>query len=211
MTARDFRAQLAGDRCWDREVETIFQERGEGLADCIQQNREEVVALCELIERAGIRSYLEIGVWTGRLLCALHRIFHFDLVAACDQGWAEANGFAIHLPPETVLFRGNSESAAYRAWRESLGHIDLGLIDAKHRRHAGQRDFVRKRTDPHRGLAFHDICGARPATRGVGDFWRDLRGGRKLEIIRPHHELGLDHSLMGIGIWSATEAPPAEG
>jgi hypothetical protein len=38
--------------------------------------------------------------------------------------------------------------------------------------------------------------------------WEEL-GGHKLEIVRPHVELGLDHSTMGIGVWSDTEDPAA--
>ena len=33
--------------------------------------------------------------------------------------------------------------------------------------------------------------------------WAEIADGHKLEIVRPHAEAGLDHSLMGIGIWSA--------
>jgi hypothetical protein len=35
----------------------------------------------------------------------------------------------------------------------------------------------------------------------VARLWDEIEGGRKLEIRRPQPELGLDHSLMGIGIW----------
>ena len=53
----------------------------------------------------------------------------------------------------------------------------------------------------------HDICGAREATRDVKRFWDELTGGCTLELIRPHVELGLDHSTMGLGVWSASEDP----
>ncbi len=207
MSGRDFRTLLAGERCWDRRVERVWRERGEPLVDAILQNREELVALCEFIEARRIRSYLEIGVWTGRLLSALHRIFRFELVAACDHGWAEACGLEIRLPPETRFFRGDSHSRAYRLWRAELGHVDLVFIDANHSRRAVARDFEINRAFPHRFLALHDIRGTRRGTRGVGRFWRGLREGFRLEILRPHLELGLDRTTMGIGIWSATEDP----
>ncbi len=197
----DYRKALAGERFWDREVEAVFRERGEPVVDCILQNREEVIALCEFIERERIRSYLEIGIWTGRLLSALHRIFRFDLVAACDHRWAETLGLPIRVPPGTRTFWSDSDSPEYRRWRETLGHVDLVFIDANHARFAVERDFEMNRAYPHRFLAFHDIRGTRPGTGGVRRFWNALRRGHKLEIVRPHHELGLDHTTMGIGIW----------
>lgn len=207
MSGRDFGRLLAGERFWDRRVERIFQERGEPVADAILQNRDEVIALAEFIERHHVRSYLEIGVWTGRLLSALHRIFRFERVAACDHGWAERWGLEIRLPPDVEFFRGDSHSPEYLRWREALGHVDLVFIDANHSRRAVARDFEINRAFPHRFLAFHDIRGTRRGTGGVGRFWRGLREGHKLEILRPHTDLGLDHTTMGIGIWSATEDP----
>jgi hypothetical protein len=199
---RDFRAELRDEPCWDLGTEAIFAARGEALDDRILQNREELIGLCELIEREGVRSYLEIGVWTGRLVSALHRVFRFDLVAACDHGWAEQLGFEIRVPPETRIFRGDSGSEEFRRWRAELGQVDLVLIDADHRYHAVRRDFAINRAFPHRFLAFHDIRGARPQTAGVKRFWDELDEGFKHEIVRPHQELGIDRSLMGIGVWS---------
>lgn len=196
----DFSEALRQEKCWDRGTEAIFQARGEPLEDCILQNREELLGLCEFIERAGVRSYLEIGIWTGRLVSTLHRLFDFDLVAVCDHGWAVRCGFEIRVPAAARRFEGDSASEGYRRFRESLGHVDLVLIDADHRYRAVRRDFELNRTFPHRFLAFHDICGARRETAGVRRLWQELEG-EKTEIVRPHLELGLDRSLMGIGIW----------
>lgn len=207
----DFRAALADDPCWDLEVEALFEAHGEPLADRILQNREELIGLCELVERKRVRSYLEIGLWTGRLLSTLHRLFRFDLVAACDQGFAETLGLSISVPAETRLFVGESCSEEYRAFREALGAVDLVFIDGDHRYGAVRADFERERGLPHRFLALHDICGARRQTRGVARLWGEIEGGMKAEIVRPHVELGLDRSTMGIGLWSATEDPAAGG
>jgi hypothetical protein len=198
---RDFRAELAGDRCWDAATQHVFEARGEPLVDCILQNREELIGLCELIAAEGVRSYLEIGVWTGRLLGALDRLFSFDKVAACDHGWAEQLGLSIALPERARFFAGDSDSDAFRAWRAELGHVDLVFIDANHGYRAVRRDFEINRSYPHRFLAFHDIAGADRRTAGVARLWRELEG-YKLEIVRPHRELGRDNSTMGIGVWS---------
>jgi len=203
--SRDFRAELTADKCWDRTTQTLMDEHGEPLEEGILQNREELIGLCELIEERDIRSYLEIGLWTGGLISALHRLFSFERVAACDHGWAEAQGLRIRVPAEAAFFRGNSESEEYRAWRRELGRIDLVFIDANHAYHAVKRDFEINRAFPHRFLAFHDITGATRQTSGVARFWRELDHGYKREIIRPHRELGFDHSTMGIGIWSESE------
>jgi hypothetical protein len=208
--ARDFRVELADERCWDRHTQALLERHGEPLDDCVLQNREELIALCELCERLEVRSYLEIGIWTGRLVSALQRLFRFDLVAACDHGWAEQLGLSISLPPEVRFFRGDSESEAFRSWRRELGSLDLVLIDANHAYHAVKRDFAINRAFEQRLIALHDITGATRATTGVGRFWRELKAsgeGYTLELIRPHRELDLAHSTMGIGVWSAEPLP----
>jgi hypothetical protein len=197
----DYRTLLAAEKCWDRSTESLLERHGEPLEDAILQNREELLALCELIERERIRSYLEIGIWTGRLLSALHRIFRFDLVAACDHRFAAEHGLPIQVPSDTQVFWGDSDSEGFHDFRRRLGHVDLVMIDADHGRRAVERDFLINRSYPHRFLAFHDICGARRSTRGVKAFWDSLAEGHRLELVRPQRELGLDHSLMGIGIW----------
>ena len=197
---RDFRRELRHDKCWDRSTEALFQSDGEPLEDCILQNREELIGLCQFIETHEIRSYLEIGVWTGRLVCALHRLFSFDRVAACDHGWARRLGLPIHIPSDALFLEEDSASEAFLRWRADLGPVDLVLIDANHSYHAVSRDFEINRQHPHRFLALHDITGANRHTVGVRRLWQEL-GGRKHEIVRPHLELGLPDSTMGIGIW----------
>lgn len=200
---RDLRAELAPYGCWDRTTETLLRRHGEPLQDRILQNREELLGLCAFIGERRVRSYLEIGIWTGGLVRALHALFQFDRIAACDHGWAERLGLRIRLPRGTRFLRADSDSAAFRRWRAALGHVDLVLIDANHAYAAVQRDHSINRAHPHRFLAYHDIAGTRQRrTDGVARFWAELDGPR-LEIVRPHRELGLDHSVMGIGIWGA--------
>jgi hypothetical protein len=202
---RDFRCALQGYRCWDRECQEVFERRGEALVDAILQNREELIGLCEFLEAHRVRSYLEVGIWTGRLVTALDEICRFDLVAACDHGYARRFGLPIRLPAGARFFEGESASDEYQAWRRALGPLDFVLIDANHSYHAVRRDFEINKSFPQRFLAFHDITGARRQTAGVARLWREIADGRKTEIVRPHRELGLDHSTMGIGIWSGGE------
>jgi len=195
---------LAGLRCWDRAVEATFRATGEARVDAALQNREELLTLCEFIARYRVRSYLEIGVWTGRLVSALHAVFDFDTVAVCDQRWAEQLGLPIAVPVDAHTYWGDSDEAGYVEWRRRLPPIDLVLIDGDHRYRGVRRDFEINRALPHRFLAFHDISGFHSATRGVARLWGELEGS-KLEICRPHRELGLSVTTMGIGIWSETE------
>ncbi len=201
---RDFAAELSGVRCWDTGVQAVYEARGEPAVDAVLQNRDELIALCELIDATEVRSYLEIGVWTGRLVSTLHGLFGFERVAACDDGYARRFGLPLQLPPDAHYFEGDSRSAAYAAWRRELGAIDLVFIDADHGYAGVRADFERERHMPHRMLAFHDITGANRHTAGVAKFWRELDGGYKEEIILPHRELGLPHSTMGIGVWRAS-------
>jgi len=204
--ALDLPLALTPFKCWDRATQAIFEAKGEALEDCILQNRAELEEFAQFIEDHNIRSYLEIGVWTGRLVTALHQIFRFDTTAACDQGWAEQCGFQIGLPEDVQFFRGDSASPAYLDWRAELGPIDLVLIDGDHRYEGVKRDFEINQSFPHRYLAFHDITGANRWTTGVRRLWNELEG-KKREIIHPHREAGIDTPTMGIGIWSLTEDP----
>lgn len=199
---RDFRAELRGVKCWDARTQALFEAHGEALEDCLLQNREELIALCELVEQLDITSWLEIGAWTGALTRCIDALFSPELLAVCDDGWAEQRGLTLRLPTRTALFRGDSGSEAFTRWRAQLGHVDLVFIDANHAYHAVARDFALNREQPHRLLAFHDITGANRYTTGVRRFWKELDHGHKLELVRPHLELELPHSVMGIGIWS---------
>jgi hypothetical protein len=196
---RDFRTELSATKCWDRKTESLMENFGIPREDAILQNREELIGLCEWIDKNDIHSYLEIGIWTGALISQLHRLFHFDRAFACDIGQAELAGLSIQLPPEIELFRGNSRSPEFLAWRASLGHIDLVMLDGDHRYRAIKRDFEINRRFDHRFIAVHDITGYKIGTSGVKRFWDELQCSA-YEIIRPHIELGLYCSTMGIGI-----------
>ncbi|MBI3928142.1 MAG: hypothetical protein HY319_21545 [Armatimonadetes bacterium] len=196
---RDFRQELKSYKCWDAFTDWMYRSVGVP-EDCILQNREELIGLCEFIHEHEVRSFLEVGIWTGRLTRALHEVFRFDKVAACDIGLAEKYGLKIELPAEAEFFRGSSQTREYEEWRRSFGPVDLVFLDAEHTAEALRRDFEINRDLPHRFLAFHDITSGLYGTTEVRDFWQSL-SGNKLEIVRPHPEVGARESRMGIGIW----------
>lgn len=205
---RDFSAELADTRCWDADVQAVYDATGEPAVDCVLQTRGELEALCAFIDQHKVRRYLEIGLWSGRLWTTLHRLFDFELVAGCDDGYAGRRfGLPLHRPPGGRLFEGNSRSAAYLAWRRSLGAIDLVLIDGDHTLAGVTADLKRERELPHRFLALHDITGDNRHTVGVARAWHALEGGHKRQLLAPHLEIGVPRATMGIGIWSATEHP----
>lgn len=198
---RDFRQELAQDRCWDQQTEKLWTTTGVPSDDTILQNREELIGLCEFIEKHNVRSYLEVGAWTGRLVNTLHRLFRFDKVACCDFGMAQTLGLPFKLDPEVQFFQGSSHSDDFKKWRESLGHFDLVMLDGDHSYTGVRLDYEINRAFPHRFLAFHDIVNPHPQI-AVGRLWSELQGF-KHEIVHPHKEIGWDRSQMGIGVWSA--------
>lgn len=204
--SRDFREELKDDPCWQPSTEKVFRESGVPYEDTILQNREELIGFCEFLQQEDVRSYLEIGTWTGRLVTTLHRLFSFDKLAAADIGYAPTIGLPFSIPEETRFFKGSSHSDQYRRWRESLGHIDLVMIDGDHSYEGVRLDYEINRQYPHRFLGFHDIANPHPLIQGVAQLWNELEG-TKVEIVRPHKELGLEHTTMGIGIWSAPTCP----
>jgi hypothetical protein len=197
----DFGKATSGMKFWDLATEDIFNKTGVPLEDSILQNREEFLVFCEWIAAHRITSYLEIGTWTGLHLLALHRIFRFQRVAACDIGLAAKFGLPLHLVGSGVpFFLGNSHSVQYEHWRQALGHIDLVFIDGDHSYDGVLSDFQINRQFPFKYLAFHDIKGSSPSTAGVKRFWDELEGN-KHEIVRLRRDDGPAVSAMGIGIW----------
>jgi hypothetical protein len=196
---RNFTEELKDEPCWSHSTEKLFRETGVPSQDIVLQNREELIGFCEFLERENVRSYLEIGNWTGKLVTVLHRLFSFDKLAAADIGWTAQIGLPFSVPEDAQFFLGDSHSQEYREWRESLGHIDMVLIDGDHSYEGVRRDFEINREYPHRFLAFHDIANSHPQIQGVAQLWKELEGN-KTEIVYPHK----DFTTMGIGVWSAS-------
>jgi hypothetical protein len=200
-------AALARTRCWDAEVEALYAETGVPRADAALQNRAELRGLLSFIVRHDIQSVLELGCWTGALSRCLHAAFPHLRLAVADDGYVEGLGLPWAPSPAAARFRGRVGTPEYAAFRAALGRVDLVFIDADHRYAAVRADFLREQAAPHRFLALHDITGANRHTRGVARLWRELPPGHTAALVRPMEELGRPWSEMGIGFWSAAEAP----
>ncbi len=202
---KNYRELLKNTRFWNKDTEKFFQENGQPVVDCALQNREEIIALCEFIEKHDIRSYLEIGCWTGRLVSQLHEIFNFDLVAACDLGSAKQFDLDLQLPGSVQYFEGNSHSPIFENWRTKLGQIDLVFIDSDHSYEGIKMDFEVNARAPNRYIAIHGIAGDRRSGEGPKRVWSELIGN-KTEIVLPHAEIESPTPTMGIGIWQEKNA-----
>jgi hypothetical protein len=199
-----FEQALSDVRFWDRSVEQQFKELGAPIADAALQIRAEAVAFCEWIEANQIKSYMEIGIWTGRFITALHEIFKFERIAACDLEAAQSFGLKINLPPETNFFKGSSLSPIFSNWAENMGEMDLVLIDTDHTFDTLRRNFEINYDLGAKHIAMCGISKHHRGISGVRAIWEELPG-KKTEILKPHSEIGLDHSTIGIGIWSSED------
>jgi hypothetical protein len=192
------RAALSGVPCWDAEVQRLYAETGEPRADVALQNRAELTGFLAFMVANSVRSYLEIGTWTGQTLCAVAGGLDLDLIACCDHGYAQRLGLPLHLPPGARFLCADSDSDAFLRWRAELGPIDMVLVDANHHYRALKKDVALALSFPHRFLALHDITGGNRHTRGVKRVWDEL-DGEKVEIVRENPDCP-GATPMGIGV-----------
>lgn len=193
---------LSSIQCYNLDVHQKYLKTGIPSEDCILQNSNELMNFCQWIYANNIRSYLEIGIWTGGLLRFMSNLFQFEKVAACDILGAKKYGLNISIPSDVDFFLGSSNSEEYLDWRSGLGHIDLVFIDADHQYSSIKNDFLINKRFSQKYIALHDITGSNENTQGVKRFWDELSYGNKSEIICPHNDITDPSALMGIGIWS---------
>ena len=102
-----------------------------------------------------VRTYLEVGAYSGGLVAHLHAKFRFDKVAAVSL---EPIPYLDHPKHKDIqIFVGSSLSPEYVEWRTALGHFDLVFIDGDHSYHGCLGDYHIELEQSHTFLAFHDI------------------------------------------------------
>lgn len=199
----NFKQALDACRFWDSEIEEEFQKHGAPISAATIQIKAEIEQLCSWIESNRINSYLEVGLWTGGLLSCLDSIFSFRKLGGCDLGLHHSFNLELGMPPKTDYFEGNSLSPIYLNWRQNFGEVDLLLIDTDHKFESVSRNFEINKAIGAKHVAFCGISKHHRGINGVKPFWDELEG-EKFEILCPHKEIGLDHSTIGIGIWTQT-------
>lgn len=174
------------------------------------QRADELLPFIELLEREGVRSYLEIGARHGdtfdmvaRSLPEGSRVVAVDLgggpwgtpksIPALKAAVGDLGDYDAHL-----IF-GDSTSPDVIDQVRALGPFDAILIDGDHRYEGVKADW--EAYGPlGRLIAFHDIVGEGQTTKDgnawpveVPRLWREIRGDRFVQFIGPG-------SAMGIGV-----------
>lgn len=193
-----------------------FKKDGSGLKTRsgreASQNAEELRGLIELLQREGVRSYLEIG--------ARHGDTFFDVMHSLPKG---SRGIAVDLPGGNwgtiksgaylqgacdqlnqegyqvfcMLADSQLESTAETISR--FGPFDAALIDGDHLYSGVKRDWELYHGHS-RLVAFHDIAGEGQCQRKsllpveVPRLWKEIRNDF------PHQEFIAPGSKMGIGV-----------
>jgi hypothetical protein len=166
--------------------------------DCLQQTPRDLAQLFEWMEQQHIKRYLEIGIWTGRLLGLVNSLFEPRLLAACDSLIVQEDlTLPVRIPGSCNFFKGTCYSPGYQDWRKAMGEIDLTFINADAEYEVTREAFEINREFPNRFLVFNDIWIGSQPTR----FWKELEG-EKLEFLHP---LASDDDIVwrGIGVWIA--------
>jgi hypothetical protein len=176
------------------------------------QNPQEIGGFIELLQREGVRSYLEIG--------ARHGDTFFDVMRSLPEG---SRGVAVDLPGgnwgttksksylqmacDDLSARGydvhclfaNSQESGTADIVNAMGPFDAALIDGDHLYSGVKRDW-QLYGDCARLIAFHDIAGEGQRQKNsqlpveVPRLWREIRNDFR------HHEFIAPGSKMGIGV-----------
>src|SRR5262245_58435624 len=102
------------------------------------QDRDEFAQFCQLLQREKVRSYLEIGSWTGQSIKGVASILPKGArIVSVDKPFKETKAIALRQTMQelkqsgydTHLFLGDSADAKIIAAVRSLGPFDAVFID----------------------------------------------------------------------------------
>jgi hypothetical protein len=199
---------FVGDcRPFDLELHGAADPESGARPDVMLQQRQELAALCAFIEANDVKSFLEIGFWTGRLSAFLREHTCIERVYGADLMLAANEGHALHMPHGSVIFVGDSSSPDFVKWRAEIGHVDMVFIDGDHSFDGCMNDWKNAVNSECRFIGVHDIADHYPYTAEVTDAWREIVeecGGwdewEVHDLSRPFDELDFGKSIAGIGI-----------
>jgi hypothetical protein len=174
------------------------------MPDVMLQQRQELAALAAFIVKNDIKTYLEIGFWTGRLCRFLREYTTIETVFGADLLHATHDGHRLHVPPGSVVFVGDSTSPEFVRWRTSIGHVDFVMIDGDHSYEGCRADWEIANEQSCDFVGFHDTSPHYDHTDGVTRVWReivqDTSPDRIHDLARPFDERNMDISVCGIGV-----------
>ena len=156
-----------------RESQLCFS--GKGLS-IWQRTFEFASYLVWLSRRPAIDSYLEIGVESGGSFITtieyLRRFHPLSIAVGVDPWFSEPVRAYVSRTLGAHFVQGTQESPELRSLVDTIGMVDLTLIDGDHSHHAVRQDWEFARTRS-RDVAFHDIAGDN--LPGVKSLWTQIR------------------------------------
>lgn len=159
-TARDRLQNVARHvEVWPRHYLLGGSDRSGGL----EQNKYELMRLCEFIIEKNIQSYLEVGIAHGYLLRFMKSVMKLR-VRGITLDWRDS-----HFGLEVVYGRSDCEGIV-----KSAPDMDLYFIDGDHAYESVKSDYLNYRGKC-KYMAFHDILGNRDC-EGVRQFWSEIKG-----------------------------------
>jgi predicted O-methyltransferase YrrM len=182
------------------------------------QDRDEFDQFCQLLKAEDVRSYLEIGSWTGQSIKAVAEILpKGSRIVSVDMPFKETKGIALRKMMEdlkragydTHLFLGDSGDVNIARQVRALGPFDAVFIDGDHRFPYVKSDWENYGTLG-RLVGFHDIARDMPKDQHGGphqahSFWNGFKNGyRHVEFISDKTRARSDTAL-GIGVVWASE------
>jgi cephalosporin hydroxylase len=149
----------------------------------------------------GIRSYIEIGIRHGGTFVAtveflgrfapLERAIGVDILPCPSfAGYRELN-------PRAEFVRIDTQTPAWPRFLDSVGDVDLVLIDSFHDETQCRSEFESVRGHA-RAIAFHDIV--HDDFEGVRNVWREVKDSGAYECTEYTAQYALPRSYMGIGL-----------
>ena len=162
---------------------------------CIEQNADELFALCSFIRDNKIETYFEIGLSQG----GLYRFMQSEMKLKC---------YGVTLDPTSLheglfnIIYGRSQDflvlKSVAAHVESVGKFGLIFVDAAHDYDSVRLDYENYK-DKCKFMAFHDILGLRNC-EGSKKHWNEIKGDKYIEFICQNESIA-----SGIGILKMCE------
>src|SRR5262245_15116805 len=177
------------------------------MAHLLQDYEGEFVPFCQLMQSEGVRSYLEIGSFSGGSIeVAAQYLPVGSRIVSIDKPWKETKQIRLagildtlkQRGYETYLCVGDSTHSRSIYKAKKFGPYDALFIDGDHTLPYVKRDWENYGPMA-RIVGFHDIAKDKPP-HGASAFWNQLKTGyRHVEFISEATRARTD-GAFGIGV-----------